>query len=120
MRTIAHIINPFYAHESSDLCSAQPLTMASMINAKHHAKNVAEISLFTTKFEEDSIEIPTDFISAKSLSRSVLNAQDFNKKIKLPFIIDILENLYKSTDAEYLIYTNIDIGLYPKFYQKVN
>ena len=34
---------------------------------------------------------------------------DFQKEIKLPLIHDILERLYNASDADYLIYTNVDI-----------
>ena len=34
--------------------------------------------------------------------------------------MDILENLYQSTDADYLIYTNVDIAVQPFFYLTVN
>ena len=40
--------------------------------------------------------------------------------MKLPLISDILSRLYEESDADYFIYTNVDIGLYPDFYLKVN
>ena len=39
---------------------------------------------------------------------------------KLPLLVDILDRLYEATNAEYLIYTNVDIGLMPQFYIAVS
>ncbi len=39
---------------------------------------------------------------------------------KLPLIKDILGRLYDASDAEYFIYTNVNIGLMPNFYVAVN
>ena len=120
MHSIAHIINPFIADKSSDLYTAQPITFASMINAKQKAKDVISVELYTAQFEEDKKIIPKDFNQTENLNRSVLTKNNFNHPIKLPFIIDILERLYNASKAEYLIYSNVDIGLYPDFYLKVN
>jgi hypothetical protein len=38
----------------------------------------------------------------------------------LPRVADILLNLYESSEADFFIYTNLDIGLYPDFYLKVS
>jgi hypothetical protein len=40
-------------------------------------------------------------------------------KRKLPLISDILETLYESCRADYLVYTNVDIALMPYFYSTV-
>jgi hypothetical protein len=54
------------------------------------------------------------------LDRSVLEAGSFRRARKLPFIGDILDRLYNATDADYLIYTNVDIALMPHFYLAVD
>lgn len=120
MHHIAHIINPFIAGKDSDLYIAQPITFQSMLAARELAKNEMRIDLFSAQYEEDVSFVPPGFTLTKNLQRSVLDRADFEKKIKLPLIADILDRLYHATDAEYLIYTNVDIGLYPDFYLKVN
>lgn len=120
MRKIAHIINPFIVNESSDLYAAQPITFKSMLHAKEKAKGLVNVELLSAQFEEDVSTVPTEFKKTSHLQKSVLDYHAFNKKIKLPLLIDILERLYKESDAEYLIYSNVDIGLYPDFYIRVN
>lgn len=120
MNKIAHIINPFDAPKNTDLYFAQPITMQSMLAAKKKAEAVVDVELFATKFSEDSISVPSNFTVTNNLQRSVLDVHHFAKQIRLPFVIDILERLYYSSNAEYLIYTNVDIGLYPNFYIRVN
>lgn len=120
LRKIAHIINPFNAPVTSDLYTAQPITFESMRLAKAKVANKLSIELISTHYSEDNNMLPEGFISAPFLIQSVQNKATFSKNIKLPLIADILERLYHSTDAEYLIYTNVDIGLYEDFYEKVN
>lgn len=120
MRTIAHIINSFKTSEESDLFIAQPITFESMIRAKAAAQKVVNVELWNASFDEDHGLVPHSFSNTPSLIRSVLDMSSFEKKIKLPLIGDILERLYQSSQADYFIYTNVDIGLYPDFYVRVN
>lgn len=120
MNSIAHIINPFIAARNSDLSLAQPITFESMRRAKIKAKDIVDVKLYSAQFSEDIEVVPSGFIRTRNLERSVLDIQGFAKKIKLPFIKDILERLYFESDAEYLIYTNVDIGLYEDFYIQVD
>jgi hypothetical protein len=51
----------------------------------------------------------------------VLDLAPFNVKRKLPLLKDIAERLYEAApEADYLIFTNNDIGLMPYFYVAVN
>lgn len=91
-----------------------------MVEAKKRVEGKLEIDLLTCQFEEDSNMVHPAFRATRNLTQSVLDYGTFEKKIKLPLIADILERLYTESDAEYLIYTNVDIGLYPHFYEQVN
>lgn len=119
-RRIAHIINPFNAAPSSDLYTAQPITFATILEAKKRVEGKLDIELLTCQFTEDRNMVHPAFRLTKDLTRSVLDKGQFEKKIKLPLLADILERMYTESDAEYLIYTNVDIGLYPNFYEEVN
>lgn len=119
MTTIAHIINPVKVKPTSDLFFAQPITFETMRIAQQYARDMVKVELFTAQFEEDADLIPSFFTQTPNLQRSVLNLATFNRQIKLPLLTDILQNLYNATDAEYLIYTNVDIGVVPHFYQTV-
>jgi hypothetical protein len=117
---IAHIINPVNVTETSDLFIAQPVTFETMRRAKKYASdNKLEVELFYTCYEEDLPVAPAGFIQTKLLEKSILDHQDFEKKRKLPLIKDILDRLYESSDADYFIYTNVDIAVQENFYIEV-
>jgi hypothetical protein len=120
MHSIAHIINPFNASQESDLYTAQPITFESIKNAKKNAEDIVNIELWSAHFKEDEQTVPDFFNKTYHLTRSVLDTKTFETKIKLPFIADILQRVYDESEAEYIIYTNVDIGLYPNFYLEVN
>lgn len=118
MLRIAHIINPVKVPEDTELAIVQPITFESMRVARDFATGI-DIQLLSTSYPEDNEIIPDYFIKAPDLQRSVRDIADFHSKKKLPFIKDILERLYESSEAEWLIYTNADIGLMPHFYTAV-
>ncbi len=120
MNSVAHIINPFVADPSSDLYTAQPLTFESMLQAKQNGRGIIDVELLSAHFEEDASVAPSGFKSTKALERSVLSRHAFQKPVRLPLLSDILQRLYEESDATYLIYSNVDIGLYPGFYIRVN
>ncbi|MEZ4929736.1 MAG: hypothetical protein R2777_06970 [Chitinophagales bacterium] len=91
-----------------------------MLNAKKHIDGTVKVDLLTTQYEEDIEIIPQYFTVLSNLEQSVL---DINPKLnnrKLPLIKDILLKAYENSDAEYFIYTNVDIGLMPFFYEFVD
>lgn len=119
-RKLAHIINPVAACEKSELSFAQPITFESMRIARQFARELVDVQLFSAHFPEDRSVVPADFVHTAELERSVLDFGSFHRPRKLPLIADILDRLYQAADAEYLIYTNVDIGLQPHFYLAVN
>lgn len=123
---IAHLINVTEITESkkrSYLHIAQPLTMKSMVIAKNRAKPFVEIQLLAVKHKMESVEIPPDFQWTKDLERyaweELENLNSLPSKRPLPLLKDIIKELYESSNAEYFVYTNLDIGLFPEFYIKV-
>ncbi len=119
---IAHIVNPVNVTEKSDLFIAQPVTFETMRRAKQFAtlSNDLEVELYFTCYEEDLAIKPLGFNETKLLEKSILSYKNFDKKRKLPLIKDILDRLYESSDADYFIYTNVDIAVMPHFYTEVN
>ena len=92
-----------------------------MAIARDFARGKVDVLLFTAQYPEDRPLVPADFQATRDLERSVLDLGHFRKKRKLPFIKDILDRLYQAApEAEYLIYTNVDIALKPEFYVAVN
>jgi len=114
MISIAHIINPVKAQEGSELFIAQPIVFEAMRKAKAFAATI-DVKLFSAQFAEDSEIFPEFFQKTKNLETTV----QIKGKKKLPLIKDILQRLYDSSTAEYLIYTNTDIIVLPQFYEVV-
>jgi hypothetical protein len=116
---IAHIVNPVVVSPASDLLIAQPITFASMRAARAAAAGEVEVELLTAQFAEDRAMVPADFRAAEDLTRSILDFGSFRKRRKLPLIADILARLQAASQADYYIYTNVDIAVMPYFYRTV-
>ncbi len=113
---IAHIINPVKVNSSSDLYIAQPLTFESLRNAKDYAKKNITVELYSCQYEEDLDIIPDYFIKTNNLTRSTADLNLFRVTKKLPFIRDLLDSVIQLTDADFIVYSNVDIGVMPFFY----
>lgn len=120
MRKIAHIVNPVIVNKSSDLFGAQPVTFETMRTARNFARGQVQVAHFSAQYAEDRPLVPDDFQVTPDLERSVLDFGTFQQKRRLPLIKDILDRLYEASDADYLIYTNVDIALMPYFYVAVD
>ena len=84
--------------------------------AQDFVRHKINVSLFCSQFLEDRDIVPDDFLSTPDLERSILDVSDINGSKRLPLLKDILDRLYGGSDAEYLVYTNVDIALMPHFY----
>ncbi|NES69171.1 MAG: hypothetical protein F6K24_30060 [Okeania sp. SIO2D1] len=117
MLKLAHIVNPVIVTDSSDLFVAQPITFATMKTAQNYAQSQGiEVKLYSAQFPEYYAIIPPFFIRTPDLDRSTLDIKNFKIKRKLPLIGDILDRLYKLSEADYFIYINVDIAVLPNFY----
>ena len=117
--TLAHIINPVNLGPPSDLAVAQPVTFATMRAAREFAAGDVQVDLFSAQYPEDHCMVPDGFLVTPDLDRSVLDVAPLEPPRKLPLIADILGRLYDGSDADYMIYTNVDIALQPSFYLAV-
>ena len=120
MKKIAHIVNPVLVKPTSDLFVAQPITFESMRIAQQKASGNVVVDLFAVGYAEDAPVMPAGFQILPQLIRSVFDVGIFQQQRKLPLLKDILERLYAGSEADFCIYTNVDIGLQPDFYLKVN
>lgn len=120
---IAHIINVFEIHEkhkANHLHIAQSVTIQSMIDAKKNVCSDLEVNLYAVKDKNESVDMPDEFIMTDDLQRCCYDVIKTLPKTKsFPLIGDILNILYNTSDADYFIYTNADIGLFPSFYNFV-
>ena len=115
----AHIINPYHAQQGTDAHRIQQVTLHSIANAVAYRPNVA-VQLLTAQFEEDRPMVPAHFTATEDLQRSVLDLQQFSHKRKYALIADVLMRAYAASEAEFIIYTNMDIILQPYFYEAVD
>ncbi len=115
---LAHLINPAEFPSNSALQFAQKVTFKCIVRAANEAKEV-KLELLTTQFEEDEKVVPLHFrkLSNLRLHTGAINS-DLSKR-KLPFLKEILNKAKALREADYLIYSNIDIALMPYFYQEV-
>lgn len=121
MISLAHIISPVVADPESDLLIAQPITFSTMETASEFSRGSVNVSLFAVQFRgEPLVALPHEFIRVPDLTRSVVDLKKFEKARKLPLIKDILDRLYQTDRADYMIYTNADIALQPYFYSAVS
>jgi hypothetical protein len=65
------------------------------------------------------MELPAPFRQLSALQRTVSEVKPGLQGRKLPLIRDILEKAEEVEEAEYLIYSNADIGVMPFFYDFV-
>ena len=91
-----------------------------MLRAKAYTKQAVVIDLCTTQYDEDRAVIPEGFKVLSNLQQSVLDANQKLQGRKLPLITDIIQKASEGAPAEYIIYTNADIGLMPYFYDFVS
>lgn len=119
MLRIAHIVKPMAAKPGSEHAIAQPITLETMRRAKAAAKDVVEVEHWATGFPDEQSVIPSDFQATTPLRRSACDIGTFRIPRPLPVFRDVLERLYDASQAEYFIYTNVDIGLQPHFYTEV-
>ncbi len=114
----AHLINPVSQTESKSLFDVQGFTFSSIVTAKDYAAKAGiTVQNMVCFAKVNTTDFPKEFTVTKPLERSSSDTIQTNKKV--PFFNDILNRLNEFSDAEYLIYTNLDICLMPNFYTSV-
>lgn len=117
---IAHVLNIFQPRPPSDLVLAMPVTLETMRRARTFAASDVDVTFYSVQTAQDHDAVPDDFVKTPDLDRTVMDLHTFGKPRPLPLLRDILDRLYEAaTDADYLIYTNLDIALQPHFYLTV-
>ncbi len=125
MKTLLHLVNPLVVTDpASDLGAAQPVTFASMADARAFAvaDGRMDVQLCAVGFPEDHAAFPPDFHALPDLTRSVLDVAAFQTLRRLPLLADLLACADAAADhagAEWIVYTNIDIAPMPDFYTAV-
>jgi len=116
---IAHVVNPVKTDMKSDLYIAQPITFKTLESAKKFSSHIM-IEQLAICYSEDNVIVPAFLNRLQNLNRSILDFGIFRPKLKLPILADIIKSAQEYSDADYIIYSNIDIALLPFFYDTVN
>jgi len=126
MLKLVHVINPIAdIPVHSDLAIAQPMTLKSLELARAHANKTKRVQVqqFAAAFPEDAAAIPQGITATPFLHSSILDVvspQPGEPRRKLPLIEEILTHTRDAAgDAKYLVYSNIDIGVQPYFYEQL-
>ena len=121
---IVHLINPFKCSKDnpSYLYYAQAITFKSMRNAQLEAQKVGiDVKLYGVNYPEDDEIIPDYFIKLPYLKKSTQTEFPIiYDKRKLPIIQEMFDSILQNSDADYIIFTNSDIGVQKNFYIEVN
>lgn len=115
----AHVINPVNAPAGSELSVIQPITFEAIRKAYAFCEGTPQVELYTVSFPEDHAVILDYYKKLPDLTRSVLDVAKFSTIRKYPLMADVLNAVYDGSDADYLIFTNMDITLMPHFYVAV-
>lgn len=113
---IAHLISPVKVGEDRDLYFQQPITFETLRAAKEFARDEVHVEHIAVCYKEDMGIVPEWFDETIELIDEIGNYQTFEVKRKLPLFIEMLDKLYETSDVNYFIQTNADIGLQPYFY----
>jgi glycosyltransferase involved in cell wall biosynthesis len=117
---LAHVVNPVDLKANSDLYIAQPVTFESMRRSKAFATDIVDVDLLAVGYAEDHGAMPdSGFTILPDLQRSVLDVGEFEVPRKLPLLADLISAGFEGSDADYLVFTNVDIALTPQFYARV-
>jgi len=120
---IAHLINPFKCAKDnpSYLYYAQPITFKSMFNAQVEGRKTGlNIKLYAANYPEDDDIIPKYFIKLPHLKQSTITEfPEISGTRKLPIIQEMFNSILENSDADYIIFSNSDIGVQKNFYNKV-
>ena len=117
---LTHVIHPGIVDPASDLFVAQPITFATMEIARKFAGDALAVQVRAVLFrDEREMPLPAAFHRLPRLERSIADIKVFKKQRKLALIKDIIDAGLHGVEAEYVVYSNVDIALQPHFYLTV-
>jgi hypothetical protein len=115
---IAHVVNPYQAPAGSDAERIQNVTLRSLADAVEFCAD-ADVDMLAAVFEQDTAAVPGGIRCTPFLEESVLDHGSFTRQVRYPLIAEVLQRAFDTSDAEFIIYTNMDIIVQPYFYRAV-
>ena len=119
---LTHVFNPVNAPSESDLGRAQAMALESMRRAIAYTRLVRpeiEIELVAAVHDADRPAVPPGVAAVGRLTRSLLDATEIRPAKPLPLIGDVYRVALEQGTGEHVIYSNMDIGFQPYFYELV-
>lgn len=116
--SILHFINPYRAQDTK-LQRIHEITCDSIEHAQEHYEGNLEIQVGVVQHVRDQVDVRKKWLKLPDLRRTVLNVGEFETSKPFPLIHDIVKSALAHY-ADFYIYTNMDIGLQPHFYQFVS
>ena len=112
---LAHIVSPVDRPTSEELGFAQSISFEAQQEALKLAPSHIELTYIALHYRREAIELPSFYHHRFFLSRSINDICPSSRPKYLPLIAEIMA-LAAQVDADYYIYSNIDIILQPYFY----
>lgn len=119
MISFAHIINVVSENENKEIANIQRLTLASFLRAKEYSESGYDIKQYVCYHKNHPVKLDASFDILPPLEKSILDLGSFNNNRALPLLKDILQLVISNSKESYIIYSNVDIGLMPQFYNTV-
>ena len=112
---LLHMLNPLDPSSSDELGYAQEMNFEGLRQALRLRPKELEVIHAAAHYKEEQIELPDFFSHRFFLSRSIRDVCNGPPIKPLPLISDIMAYAAQ-VDADYYLYSNIDIILQPHFY----
>lgn len=113
---ILHIINPY----ATDNFEEQEISLQSLITARDFSNEKVNVNFLAVSHIQEDIILPDEFVNRSSIDRYVTKIGSFKYSRPLPLLKDILDPIKNFNEADYIIYTNMDIGVMPHFYNSIS
>jgi hypothetical protein len=119
-----HILNPHVGKNIAQESALEMLTFETIRGAIRMAAPTVSVRCVCVTLPGETATVPRDFITAKPLTRTVLDIAAFNEPAPLPLIFDVMDHGIAVPEAppqipgceDFIIFSNTDIHLQPHFY----
>jgi FkbM family methyltransferase len=117
----AHVVHTYACPPGSKGEATQQFTFGALERAQCTARDSADVELISVHLAGDGDFPPAIFRKARELDRTVADVHRFAVTRKLPLVFDILERgIEAAADADFVIFTNVDICPMPHFYELIS
>ncbi|MGB3591795.1 MAG: hypothetical protein WBA16_08960 [Nonlabens sp.] len=111
---ILHLINPYEGGNKNE----QEIVLQSLVHACSQSCPSIEVTIAAIVHKEDSPKMPDAIQNLHYLERFVDQVANLSIPSTKPLLRDIF-NFLNSYNADYIVYTNMDIGVMPFFYDSI-